>query len=59
MKQLFKGAAVAALAVSISAPAFAADVVIGVPNWPSVRVTAHVLKTVMEDNLGLTVELQN
>ncbi len=37
----------------------AADVVIGVPNWPSVRVTAHVLKTVMEDNLGLEVELQN
>lgn len=37
----------------------AADVVIGVPNWPSVRVTAHVIKTVMEDNLGLEVELQN
>lgn len=37
----------------------AADVVIGVPNWPSVRVTAHVLKTVMEDNLGVDVELQN
>lgn len=37
----------------------AADVVIGVPNWPSVRVTAHVLKTVMEENLGLEVELQN
>lgn len=37
----------------------AADVVIGVPNWPSVRVTAHVLKVVMEDNLGLEVELQN
>jgi glycine betaine/proline transport system substrate-binding protein len=37
----------------------AADVVIGVPNWPSVRVTAHVLKTVLEENLGLEVELQN
>ena len=34
----------------------AADVVIGVPNWPSVRVTAHVLKVVMEDNLGVEVE---
>jgi glycine betaine/proline transport system substrate-binding protein len=39
--------------------ASAADVVIGVPNWPSVRVTAHVLKVAMEDNLGLEVELQN
>ena len=37
----------------------AADVVIGVPNWPSVNVTAHILKTVMEDYLGLEVELQN
>jgi len=37
----------------------AADVVIGVPNWPSVLVTAHVLKVAMENNLGLEVELQN
>ncbi len=37
----------------------AADVVIGVPNWPSVRATANVLKVVLEDNLGLDVELQN
>ena len=48
-----------ALALMGSTAAQAADVVIGVPNWPSVRVTAHVLKTVMEDNLGLDVELQN
>jgi len=37
----------------------AADVVIGVPNWPSVLATAHVLKVAMENNLGLEVELQN
>ena len=36
----------------------AADVVIGVPNWPSVNVTANVLKVVLEDNLGLEVELR-
>lgn len=39
--------------------AHAADVVIGVPNWPSVLATAHVLKVAMENNLGLEVELQN
>ncbi|MBX2868870.1 MAG: hypothetical protein KTR18_09355 [Acidiferrobacterales bacterium] len=39
--------------------ATAADVVIGVPNWPSVQATAHVLKVAMEKKLGLTVELQN
>lgn len=37
----------------------AADVVIGVPNWPSVNATANVLKVVIEENLGLEVELQN
>ena len=37
----------------------AADVVIGVPNWPSVLATAHVLKVAMEENLGLEVELQS
>ena len=33
--------------------------IIGVPNWPSVLATAHVLKVAMEENLGLEVELQN
>ncbi|MGB0847397.1 MAG: glycine betaine ABC transporter substrate-binding protein [Thiolinea sp.] len=51
--------AVLACSMAAGATAQAADVVIGVPNWPSVQVTAHVLKTVMEDNLGVEVELQN
>ena len=59
MNRILKRLALAALASSIAAPALAADVVIGVPNWPSVRVTAHVLKVVIEENLGLEVELQN
>ncbi len=46
-------------ALSFSSVVHAADVVIGVPNWPSVLATAHVLKVAMEDNLGLEVELQN
>lgn len=46
-------------ALSLSATAQASDVVIGVPNWPSVLATAHVLKVAMEENLGLEVELQN
>ncbi|MEM7406338.1 MAG: glycine betaine ABC transporter substrate-binding protein [Pseudomonadota bacterium] len=61
MKSLHSTLAGATLAASmaVSGVAQAADLVIGVPNWPSVRVTAHVLKVVMEDNLGLEVELQN
>lgn len=43
----------------VAMPAFAADIVIGVPNWPSVNATAHVLKVAIEQNLGLEVELQN
>ncbi len=60
MNRILKATIASMLISSFSAPStFAADVVIGVPNWPSVRVTAHVLKTVLEDNFGLEVELQN
>lgn len=60
MKRILKAAIASMLLVGFTAPAtVAADIVIGVPNWPSVRVTAHVLKTVLEDNFGLEVELQN
>ena len=38
--------------------AMAADIVIGVPNWPSVQATAHILKVALENNLGLEVELK-
>jgi glycine betaine/proline transport system substrate-binding protein len=42
-----------------STPAIAADIAIGVPNWPSVTVTAKILETAIEQNLGYDVELQN
>lgn len=57
-RKLLLAAGVAA-GMAGSAVATAADVVIGVPNWPSVLATAHVLKVAMEENLGLEVELQN
>lgn len=37
----------------------AADVVVGVPGWPSAAATAHILKVVMEENLGLEVTTQS
>jgi len=46
-------------ALTVASPAYAADIVIGVPNWPSVAATANVLKVAIEENLGLEVELQN
>ena len=46
-------------AVMAAAPALAAEIVIGVPNWPSVAATANILKVAIEENLGLSVELQN
>jgi len=54
----FTSASIAAT-MAIAGTAQAADIVIGVPNWPSVNVTANVLKVVLEDNFGLDVELQN
>ncbi len=49
----------AAATSAYSSAALAADVVIGVPNWPSVQATAHVLKVALESKLGLTVELKD
>ncbi len=48
-----------ATSMGLSGVATAADLVIGVPNWPSVAMTADILKVVIEDNYGLEVELQN
>ena len=45
--------------LAVSGAASAADMVIGVPNWPSVAATASILKAVIEDNFGLEVDLQN
>jgi glycine betaine/proline transport system substrate-binding protein len=44
--------------LGLAAPLLAADVVVGVPNWPSVTVTANIIKEIVEKNLGKTVELQ-
>lgn len=49
----------ASAAVLAATPALSADITIGVPNWPSVAATANILKVAIEDNLGLSVELQN
>lgn len=46
-------------AAILAGPAMAQDIVIGVPNWASVNATANILEVVIEENLGLEVELQN
>jgi glycine betaine/proline transport system substrate-binding protein len=46
------------LAVVLGSNALAADVVVGVPNWPSVTVTANIIKLILERNYGVSVELQ-
>ncbi|MEP0519549.1 MAG: glycine betaine ABC transporter substrate-binding protein [Hyphomicrobiales bacterium] len=48
----------AATISAYSTVTIAADVVIGVPNWPSVQATAHILKVSIENELGLEVELK-
>lgn len=56
MKRLAILSSAAILTVS---PAMAADIVIGLQNWPSAAATANIIKVMIEDNLGLSVELQN
>ena len=59
MKHLPKAGLIClALSAGVSS-ASAADIVIAQPNWPSAAVTANVMKVIIEENLGLSVELQN
>ena len=55
----WRSALCAALLSASAASAQAADIVIGVPNWPSVAATASILKVVLEEKFGLELELQN
>ena len=50
MKQARRITAIAAFVFGAGAVQ-AADIVIGVPNWPSVNATAHVLKVIIEGQL--------
>lgn len=49
----------AALAFVTATSAQAADLVLGVPNWPAANATSNILKVVIEENFGLEVELQS
>ncbi|WP_026381281.1 ABC transporter substrate-binding protein [Afifella pfennigii] len=49
--------AVAALAAG-TAPAGAADVVVGVPHWPSAQVTANIIASLLTSELGVEAELE-
>ena len=59
MQILKRALASAAATVMMVGSVQAADIVVGSPNWVSVQATAHVIKIVLEDNLGLEVEVQN
>ncbi|MGB3146919.1 MAG: glycine betaine ABC transporter substrate-binding protein, partial [Paracoccaceae bacterium] len=53
------GSTIFGSAMMMGSVVMAADIVIGVPNWPSVNAEANILKVIIEDNLGLEVELQS
>lgn len=60
MKRSFTTLAAATFGLmSAASAAFAADLVVGLQNWPSAAATAHIIKAAVEENLGLQVELQN
>ncbi|WP_428645359.1 glycine betaine ABC transporter substrate-binding protein [Roseibium sp.] len=50
-------AALGLVAAALSSNANAANVVIGVPAWPSAQVTAHIIKDTLKDQLGVDAEL--
>ncbi|PLX36718.1 MAG: amino acid-binding protein [Hyphomicrobiales bacterium] len=46
-----------AACLAFTAPAAAADIVVGVPSWPSAQVTANVIASVIKTDLGVETEL--
>lgn len=58
-RKLLAAGCVAAGMASTATVASAADLVLGVPNWPAANATSNILKIIIEDNFGLEVELQN
>ncbi len=51
--------ATTAISLTSAGWAVAADLVLGVPNWPAANATSNILKVVIEENFGLEVELQS
>ncbi len=49
----------ALVSMGTAGAAQAADLVLGVPNWPAANATSNILKVVIEENFGLEVELQS
>ena len=54
----FCGISLAALVAVMSAPAVAADVVVGVPAWPSAEVTASIIARVLNTEYGVETRLE-
>lgn len=49
----------AGAAAVIGAPAFAATLVVGAPDWPSAQVTARIIATVLEDRYGVEARVRD
>lgn len=58
-QSLLRYAVAAAFLTAAALPARAADLVVGVGDWPSARATAHLVKAIAETRLGATVELKS
>jgi glycine betaine/proline transport system substrate-binding protein len=56
-QRILRYAAAAAFLTAAALPARAAELVIGVGDWPSARATAHLVKAIAETRLGATVTL--
>ena len=58
MRKFLAASVAISMGMGVAGASKAADIVIGTPNWPSVQITGEILKVVIEDNIGLEVEIQ-
>ena len=58
MRKILAASVAISMGMGVAGASKAADIVIGTPNWPSVQITGEILKVIIEDNIGLEVEIQ-
>jgi glycine betaine/proline transport system substrate-binding protein len=59
IRRILCAVSAAGVCALLAAPALAAQVVIGVPAWPSAQVTANIIAKVLKSDLGVDAKLDN
>ncbi len=58
MRKFLAATVAISMGMGVAGASKAADIIIGTPNWPSVQATGEIMRVIIEENIGLDVEIQ-